>query len=156
MPTRRSIAPMAGRSARCSSICRASVARFSARVLIVSVTPAGPVSSPGRLIANNENLTARRFLASLLWAPAWSRGDADGMRRYLLAALWPADLASIAAVTVLAARRAPASPSPVAGVAGAAAPRAGDWATDLIRLGAISCAGGALSYAVMALLGPPV
>jgi hypothetical protein len=30
------------------------------------------------------------------------------------------------------------------------------WVPDLIRLGAISCAGGALSYGVMALLGPTV
>jgi hypothetical protein len=31
-----------------------------------------------------------------------------------------------------------------------------DWVPGLIGLGAISCAGGALSYGVMALLGPPV
>jgi membrane-associated phospholipid phosphatase len=31
-----------------------------------------------------------------------------------------------------------------------------DWMPDLVRLGAISCAGGALSYGVMALLGPTV
>jgi membrane-associated phospholipid phosphatase len=31
-----------------------------------------------------------------------------------------------------------------------------DWVPDLIRLGAISCAGGVLSYGVMALLGPTV
>jgi membrane-associated phospholipid phosphatase len=31
-----------------------------------------------------------------------------------------------------------------------------DWMPDLLRLGAISCAGGALSYGVMALLGPTV
>jgi hypothetical protein len=31
-----------------------------------------------------------------------------------------------------------------------------DWLPDLMRLGAISCAGGVLSYGVMALLGPPI
>jgi membrane-associated phospholipid phosphatase len=31
-----------------------------------------------------------------------------------------------------------------------------DWVPDLIRLGAVSCAGGVLSYGVMALLGPTV
>src|SRR5437764_10820488 len=152
------------------------------------------------------------------------------MRRYLLAARWPAGLTAIAAATVMAARRAPGSPSPAAAVdppgpgeagpSGTAdeAPRDGagpagpagltdvteltgvtevtevaeatnvtevfevtevtevievskvtkvsevtdpaaaraDWVKDLIRLGAISCAGGALSYGVMALLGPPI
>src|SRR6266513_2821578 len=131
------------------------------------------------------------------------------MRRYLLAALWPAGLTAIAAATVMAARRAPGPPSPAAAVdppgpgeagpSGTAdeAPRDGagpagpagltdvteltgvtevtevskvtevsevtnpaaaraDWVKDLIRLGAISCAGGALSYGVMALLGPPI
>src|SRR5579884_687009 len=33
------------------------------------------------------------------------------MRRYLLAALWPAGMAAIAAATVIAARRGPASPA---------------------------------------------
>lgn len=101
------------------------------------------------------------------------------MRRYLLAALWPAGLAAIAAATVAVARRVPSAPALVA-VDGppdpaAAAPagileKAGrngahlaevtdvalpqaDWARDLARLGAIGCAGGALSYGVMSLLG---
>jgi hypothetical protein len=106
------------------------------------------------------------------------------MRRYLLVALWPAGIAAIAAATVLAARRAPVSPRPApddpagrkngaepAGIAGrpgrnavtppdVAAARADavppDWRPDLIKLGVISCAGGVLSYGVMALLGPTV
>src|SRR5436190_7442554 len=101
-------------------------------------------------------------------------GEADGMRRYLLAALWPAGLAAIAAATVTAARRAPAPPSPAvdppgpgeagppavaaepsgtaaepSGTSEPAAACSGDWARDLIRLGAISGAGGALSYGVL-------
>jgi membrane-associated phospholipid phosphatase len=129
------------------------------------------------------------------------------MRRYLLVALWPAGLAAIAAVTVIAARRAPVLPAlavvddstgqggPVpAGPAdeagrdadllaevtdaesnGAARPTSAtaliagicglhsdspaalpDWVPDLVRLGAITCAGGVLSYGVMALLGRPI
>ncbi len=39
---------------------------------------------------------------------------------------------------------------------GAPVPNGGDIAYDLIRLGAISCAGGVLSYEVMALIGPPI
>ncbi len=129
------------------------------------------------------------------------------MRRYLLVALWPAGLAAIAAATVIAARRAPASPAlaaaddrageadgtepgpaadhagrdsvGLAGVTeagghGSAGPASAsaripaavrslsgpaarpDWVPDLIRLGVISCAGGILSYGVMALLGPTV
>ncbi|HEV2452277.1 MAG TPA: phosphatase PAP2 family protein [Streptosporangiaceae bacterium] len=116
------------------------------------------------------------------------------MRRYLLAAVWPAGMAAIAAATVIAARRAPAAssrrgasspawrpgadPDPArqaeaSGEAGreavrlaevsAAAPPAGgrlgelpEWVPGLIKLGAISGAGGALSYAVMTVLGPPV
>ncbi|MGO9082383.1 MAG: phosphatase PAP2 family protein [Streptosporangiaceae bacterium] len=160
------------------------------------------------------------------------------MRRYLLAALWPAGMAAIAAGTVVAARRAQAGPSrppasapPADGglaaqngsaaalgqqaaahdvragvngsqpggdswrgpgtataatrilehgaarrvlssgiaskVAGGAAGTgvrklaagAGastDWRTDLLRLGALSCASGVLSYGVMTLLGPAV
>jgi hypothetical protein len=42
-----------------------------------------------------------------------------------------------------------------AGTDGAAAARP-DWLPDLIKLGAVSCAGGVLSYGVMALLGPTV
>ena len=129
------------------------------------------------------------------------------MRRYLLVALWPAGIAAIAAATVIAARRAPASPALAAaddrageaadpepaastdhtvrdsvrlagvteaGGRGSAEPASAsvripaavrslsgqaarpDWVPDLIRLGVISCAGGILSYGVMALLGPTV
>jgi len=50
---------------------------------------------------------------------------------------------------------------PAATIPGAAGRLSGlaagpDWMPDLIRLGAISCAGGVLSYGVMALLGPTV
>jgi membrane-associated phospholipid phosphatase len=108
------------------------------------------------------------------------------MRRYLLVALWPAGIAAIAAATIIAARRSPASPArgaddlassgngtgpagtsgqadrdgaqsaEVTDAAGNGAAAQPDWAPDLIRLGAISCAGGALAYGVMALLGPTV
>lgn len=104
------------------------------------------------------------------------------MRRYLLVALWPAGLAAIAAATVIAARRAPVSPGLAAagdlgspdGTAPGGTAEAGpdgaqhlqstepaaarpDWpAGDIIRFGAITCAGGVLSYGVMRLLGPTV
>jgi predicted secreted protein len=104
-----------------------------------------------------------------------------GMRRYLLAALWPAGLGAIAAATVIAARRAPAAPAlavaddpagpdeaepdgsaergrdavPLAGVPDLAPARPA-VARDVIRLGAISCAGGVAAYGVMRLLGPPI
>jgi membrane-associated phospholipid phosphatase len=123
------------------------------------------------------------------------------MRRYLLAALWPAGEAAIAAATVRAARRAPrrqgradraasgglgrlpelnaALPGlinrafrfgsvltvPVgrSGKAGQEARRgfsgpAGlpDWVPDLIRLGAVTGAGGLMAYEVMRLIGPAV
>ena len=116
------------------------------------------------------------------------------MRRYLLAALWPAGIAAILATTVIKARQAGGTAGPgngggrsVAGPASAAgsgvAAAAGlgsgladsvqqgtartrypaglvpgvfrraaepvarrEWALGLLRLGAISCAGGALSY----------
>jgi membrane-associated phospholipid phosphatase len=104
------------------------------------------------------------------------------MRRYLLVALWPAGLAAIAAATVIAARRAPA-PDPAApgdpgapdatapgstaaGLARDGAQRVEDTgpapvrpdyaARDIIRFGAITCAGAVLSYGVMRLLGPAV
>ncbi len=104
------------------------------------------------------------------------------MRRYLLAGLWPAGLAAIAAATVMAARRAPAAPALVAldgpcdaagnqpagpadgaqwdgarlaEVTGAAAAQSG-WPRDLIRLGVISAGAGAASYGVMTLLGRPI
>ena len=103
------------------------------------------------------------------------------MRRYLLAALWPAGLAAIAAGTVIAARRAPAAPAlavadeaphpgdaepdgtaergwdavPLAGVPDLAPPRPA-VTRDLIRVAAISCAGGAAAYGLMSLLGPPI
>jgi hypothetical protein len=102
------------------------------------------------------------------------------MRRYLLVALWPAGLAAIAAATVIAARRQPASPTmatdgskdpaaarpqdtiaqvrreadPGGQREPAAAPR--DWLPDLIRLGAIGSAGGITSYRIMASFAPPV
>jgi membrane-associated phospholipid phosphatase len=121
------------------------------------------------------------------------------MRRYLLAALWPAGIAAIMATTVIKARqaggtagsgtgggRSEARPASAAGSGVAAGlgsglagnerqgtARAGypaglvpgvfrraaepvarrDWASGLLQLGAISCADGALSYGVMALLG---
>ncbi len=102
------------------------------------------------------------------------------MRRYLLVALWPAGLAAIAAVTVIAARRAPMSPglaaagdlggpdgaeppdpaadagqdgAALAGLSGAAPVRP---ANDIIRFGAITCAGAFFSYGVMRMLGPTI
>ena len=57
--------------------------------------------------------------------------------------------APVSAPTALRSRPGPATPSWPA----TARP---DWMPDLIRLGAISCAGGILSYGVMALLGPSV
>jgi membrane-associated phospholipid phosphatase len=100
------------------------------------------------------------------------------MRRYLLAALLPAGLAAIAAATVIAARREPASapaaadgpPDPaevkpsdttgqvrredIAKNGSAAAHR--DVLSGLIRLGAIGGGAGITSYRIMAALGPPV
>jgi hypothetical protein len=136
------------------------------------------------------------------------------MRRYLLVALWPAGLAAIAAVTTIAARRAPlpvaeapaddlasqggpepagaadhggdASAADAEGAREHAGVGAGDailletghipgaghapatdrrfsgspvtpgWVPDLVRLGAISGAGGIAAYAVMTLIGPPI
>jgi PAP2 superfamily len=98
------------------------------------------------------------------------------MRRYLLVALWPTGLAAIAAATVIAIRREPASPAmaanepPDSAVAkpsdaaqkgdpgGQFEPAAArrDWVPGLIRLGAIGAAGGIAAYGIMALLGPPV
>jgi membrane-associated phospholipid phosphatase len=104
------------------------------------------------------------------------------VRRYLLAALWPAGLAAIAAATAVAARRAPAAPALVAldGPAGPPGTRSADlagepqwdgarlaevtdaaaahsdWPGDLIRLGAICCGAGAAAYGVMTLLGRPI
>src|SRR5579875_3444330 len=112
------------------------------------------------------------------------------MRRYLMAALWPAGMAAIAAATAVAARRASASrgqacraaasddlpgmPAGLAGdavPAGTAAPGTGirdilpgpagsrqlpGWVPGVIRLSAFGCASGAISYGVMALLGPTV
>ena len=71
------------------------------------------------------------------------------MRRYLLAALWPAGLAAITSATLVAARQASAAPA-----VAAADPGEASCAKDLIRLGAISAAGGVLSYHLMALIGP--
>jgi membrane-associated phospholipid phosphatase len=123
------------------------------------------------------------------------------VRRYLLAALWPAGEAAIAAATVRAARRAPrrqgwpgrdasggsdhfpvldaalpglingafrfgsvlVRPARRSGNAGREA-RSGfsgpaelpDWVPDLIRFGAITGAGGLVTYEVMKLIGPAV
>jgi hypothetical protein len=96
-----------------------------------------------------------------------------GMRRYLLVALWPAGLAAIGAATVLAARRAqaaaPAAPAEPAGDAegqpvysppgrsdASATPGDVSWPSDLLRLGAISAAGGCAGYTVMRLIGPAI
>ena len=85
---------------------------------------------------------------------AWqSWGYREGMRRYLFVALWPAAEAAIAAVTVSAVRGAPRRDTSRANRDPAARP---DWVSGLVKLGAASCAGGALSYGVMALLGPTV
>lgn len=105
------------------------------------------------------------------------------MRRYLLAALWPAGLAVIAAATVMAAQRPPAprgradaddpggpgsgqqggagdeaawAATPPAGATGPAPGQPGRPARDLLRLGAIAGAGGVLSYGAMTLLGPTI
>jgi hypothetical protein len=102
------------------------------------------------------------------------------MRRYLLVALWPAGLAAIAAASVIAARREPATrrgaADPSLGLAAAKLPEAvarltragalggprgsavarGDWVPGLIRLGAIGGAGGLASYRIMASFAPPV
>jgi membrane-associated phospholipid phosphatase len=92
------------------------------------------------------------------------------MRRYLYVALWPAGMAAIAAATAIAARRAPARRLPVAAghlgrlasvngtaaTGGAGMAGASGWLPGAIRLGAASCASGALAYGVMALLGPTV
>jgi PAP2 superfamily len=102
------------------------------------------------------------------------------MRRYLLVALWPAGLAAIAAATVIAARREPATRTGAADRLSnlaaaklsetvARATRAGgpggqhgsavtrhDWVPGLIRLGAIGGAGGLASYRIMASFAPPV
>jgi hypothetical protein len=102
------------------------------------------------------------------------------MRRYLLVALWPAGLAAIAAASVVAARREPASrrgaadpvlgraaatlPGAVARLTRAAAPARqrgsaatrGDLVPGIIRLGAIGGAGGLVSYRIMASFAPPV
>jgi membrane-associated phospholipid phosphatase len=76
------------------------------------------------------------------------------MRRYLLAAIWPAGLAAIASATLVAAQRASSSPGQAAVTP--LDPGPDNWAKDLIRLGAISGAGGVLSYQVMTLIGPAV
>src|SRR5919108_3325065 len=90
-------------------------------------------------------------LASLGWVTELLPDRRMGMRRYLLAAIWPAGLAAITSATLIAARRAPVSPS-----VDPPDPGEASWAKDLIRLGVISGAGGVLSYHVMALIGPPV
>ena len=76
------------------------------------------------------------------------------MRRYLLAAIWPAGLAAIGSATLIAARQAAASPGQPA--AGPLDPGENSWAKDLVRLGAIGGAGGVVSYRMMALIGPSV
>lgn len=87
------------------------------------------------------------------------------MRRYLLMALWPAGIAAITAATAIAARRAPVSPARatrpagtdgIGGTTATAVPARADLIRDLVRLGAMSCGGGVLSYKVMELLGPTV
>lgn len=99
------------------------------------------------------------------------------MRRYLLVALWPAAEAAIAAATVKAARKAPGASGPAAAASGALRAAAGTsgagapgmlraaagasgagpgWLPGLARLAAIGCAGGAVSYGVMSLLGHKV
>jgi hypothetical protein len=109
-----------------------------------------------------------------------------GMRRYLLVALWPAGMAAITAATVVALRRAPsgqpAAAPPGSGPSGdqdTAAPQASaadtspaspgpgpdspgpgralpGWVPGIVKLGAISAAGGVLSYQVMERLGRPI
>ncbi|HUZ51856.1 MAG TPA: phosphatase PAP2 family protein [Streptosporangiaceae bacterium] len=105
------------------------------------------------------------------------------MRRYLLVALWPAGLAAIAAATVIAARRSPASPDTASdgpppeprgaqslaavtadqgspgGQVESATARQDSLSRDLlglIKLAAIGSGGGVASYRIMASLGPPV
>ena len=80
-----------------------------------------------------------------------------GMLRYLLAGLWPAGEAAIAAATVNAVRRASREggrrmgPTRTPGPAGLP-----DWVPDLVGIGVVTGAGGALAYKVMELLGPAV
>jgi membrane-associated phospholipid phosphatase len=106
------------------------------------------------------------------------------MRRYLLVAIWPAGMAAIALATLRKARGAarsrpgqdgepavspgeqasPKDPQAVAptwqGVQAPTTASAGNGPKDLVRdlakLGAISCAGAAASYGVMAAIGPVV
>jgi hypothetical protein len=93
-----------------------------------------------------------------------------GIRHYLLAGLWPAGEAAIAAATVYAARRASreggsrvsrartAGPQQFPKLAGAVLRSADlpDWVPDLVGLCVITAAGGALAYKVMERLGPVV
>lgn len=83
------------------------------------------------------------------------------IRGYLLAGLWPAGEAAIAAATVTAVRR--ASRDNVSrrrdGGARPGLPHLAhlpDWVPDLVGLGVVTGAGGALAYKVMELLGPAV
>lgn len=85
-------------------------------------------------------------------------------RRYLLVALWPGCEAAIAAATVYAARRASGDSVTRAGRGRIVGRKRGlpspaalpEWVPGLVRLSAVSCAGGAVAYEVMRLLGPAV
>jgi membrane-associated phospholipid phosphatase len=105
------------------------------------------------------------------------------MRRYLLVALWPAGMITIAAAAAVAIRRAPVAPpqpsagESAAGTAGFGAPVTAaaqngtpprpsrftdpdpdlaEWREGVLKLAAISLAGGVLAYRVMELAGLPV
>jgi hypothetical protein len=115
------------------------------RYLLVALWPAGIAAITAATI-----IAARRASAS----PAAAADDpAGGMNG-----------AEPAGATSRAAQENGAQPGTAdagADSAGAAGAGAGagarpDWLPDLIKLGAVSCAGGVLSYGVMALLGPTV
>jgi membrane-associated phospholipid phosphatase len=85
------------------------------------------------------------------------------MRRYLLAALWPAGMITITAAAVVAARRVSVAPPRPAlhdpgdpGLGWSPGSELPGWREGVVKLAAISVAGGVLAYRVMDLIGGPV
>jgi hypothetical protein len=125
------------------------------RYLLVALWPAGLAA-----IAAATVIAARRTPVPVAHAAA---DDRDGQDRPEPGAAsqagrdgaWPAEGGEASAVGA-------GPPGAVAALAReSAGPRPGpaarpDWLPDLIRFGAASCAGGVLSYGVMAVLGPPI